>query len=242
MKKLKLTTEEFIRKANEIHNNKYNYLEIQYKNNSTKISIICKLHGIFDQRPKDHLKGQGCPTCGKIKQQSQRASSSEEFIRKATTIHGNTYSYNYVKYINAHTKITIVCNECQHKFQQTPNSHLNGSGCPTCNTGGGVGFYVNKNNDTPAKVYIIRLYDEKEEFFKIGIAKETRTKIRFHELRKIYNVDILKTISMPLREAFVYEQKILNEYKSKKYTPLKHFEGWTECFSILPKILWLQLF
>ena len=57
------TTEIFIKMAATIHNNKYNYENVNYTNNSTHISIVCPKHGIFQQRPADHLRGSGCSHC-----------------------------------------------------------------------------------------------------------------------------------------------------------------------------------
>lgn len=54
--------EKFIKTSNEIHNHKYDYSEVIYKNNKTKVKIICHKHGNFYQRPDAHLK-QGCPKC-----------------------------------------------------------------------------------------------------------------------------------------------------------------------------------
>lgn len=53
----------FINKANNIHNCLYDYSLVDYKNNKTKIKIICKEHGIFEQTPNKHLLGRGCPFC-----------------------------------------------------------------------------------------------------------------------------------------------------------------------------------
>jgi hypothetical protein len=55
---------EFIEKAKKKHKFKnYNYSNINYINNSTKISILCPIHGIFFQTPQIHLRGGGCPKC-----------------------------------------------------------------------------------------------------------------------------------------------------------------------------------
>ena len=63
-------TQNFINKVNVIHNNHYNYSLVDYKNNTTKIKIICPKHGIFEQLPKSHLRGNGCPICAfEIKKQ-----------------------------------------------------------------------------------------------------------------------------------------------------------------------------
>ena len=62
-KTLSLTTEEFITRSKEIHNNKYDYSKVEYKNLETKVCIICPIHGEFWQRPNCHLNSKGCPMC-----------------------------------------------------------------------------------------------------------------------------------------------------------------------------------
>lgn len=60
----KYTTEEFIDKANLVHNNIYNYSKMNYKNNRKKVIIICKEHGEFKQQPVIHIhQKSGCPKC-----------------------------------------------------------------------------------------------------------------------------------------------------------------------------------
>jgi hypothetical protein len=56
----KITQEEFIKKASIVHSGKYSYDKVVYKNMLTKVIIICPIHGEFQQRPADHLKGYGC--------------------------------------------------------------------------------------------------------------------------------------------------------------------------------------
>lgn len=56
----KLTKEEFIKRANEIHNYKYDYSKVEYKDMKTDVVIICSKHSDFKQKPTDHLKGHGC--------------------------------------------------------------------------------------------------------------------------------------------------------------------------------------
>ena len=58
-----LTIEEFIEKANLVHNNKYDYSKSIYKRSDEKIKIICPEHGEFEQIARNHLIGQGCPKC-----------------------------------------------------------------------------------------------------------------------------------------------------------------------------------
>jgi len=54
---------EFKDKANNVHNNKYDYSLVEYKNAHVKVSIGCPIHGSFSQTPNSHLGGQGCPHC-----------------------------------------------------------------------------------------------------------------------------------------------------------------------------------
>lgn len=58
------TRADFVEKARKIHNDTYDYSSVIYKGAHTPISIICKNHGKFDQRPGDHIRlKQGCPKC-----------------------------------------------------------------------------------------------------------------------------------------------------------------------------------
>ena len=117
---------EFIEKAKLKHNNKYDYSNIEYKNNYTKIKIVCPEHGVFEQTPNSHISGCGCPICGNVKKLT-----TETFKIKAKEIHNDRYDYSLVNYINTKTKVKIICLE-HGEFEQTPNSHLKGQGCSMC--------------------------------------------------------------------------------------------------------------
>lgn len=126
---LRMTQEEFIRRAREIHGDRYDYSKVNYINSNTKVTIICPVHGEFQQTPIDHLVGKGCRQC----YFQSRRMTTEEFIRKAKEIHGDRYDYSKTVYINARTKVTIICPE-HGEFVQSPRCHLQGKGCPSCNT------------------------------------------------------------------------------------------------------------
>jgi len=66
-KSITLTTEEFITQCKEKHGDKYDYSLVNYKNNSTKVKIICSTHGVFEQKPGAHKKGVDCSECYKIR-------------------------------------------------------------------------------------------------------------------------------------------------------------------------------
>ena len=62
-KNKKMTNEDFIKKANIVHDKIYDYGETKYINCSTKVKIRCEKHGIFEQTPSNHLDGCGCQIC-----------------------------------------------------------------------------------------------------------------------------------------------------------------------------------
>lgn len=59
----KPTTEEFIIASRAVHGDKYDYSRVVYVGNKFPVDIICRKHGVFSQRPNDHLFGKGCPFC-----------------------------------------------------------------------------------------------------------------------------------------------------------------------------------
>ena len=124
-------TELFFQKATAKHGNKYNYSNSKYINSSTKIMIICKIHGNFEQNPTNHIMGSGCQICGKLKSQKSITSSKNEFINKAIVTHCDKYDYSKVEYINSKTHVIIIC-KIHGSFKQQPTSHLQGNGCLQC--------------------------------------------------------------------------------------------------------------
>lgn len=162
--------------------------------------------------------------------------TTEQFIKRAQEIHGDIYSYSKVIYKSMHSKVTIICH-IHGEFTQEPNSHIRNQGCPKCakeNKGGWS--YSNwkksanksKNFDS-FKVYIIKCWNDKEEFCKIG---KTFTKIekRFSHQQIPYNYEIIKIFEGNAAEISVLENKLQTENKSNKYIPNIKFTGMYECF------------
>ncbi len=127
----KLTTEEFIKKAREVHGDKYDYSKGEYVNAQTLVDIICPKHGEFMQRPSAHLRGAGCPKCGIQKNIEKATYSKGDFIRLAKKRHGDKYDYSKVNYIDYDTKVCIIC-PIHGEFWQAPSSHVQRSGFPAC--------------------------------------------------------------------------------------------------------------
>ena len=130
-KKRTNTTDNFIKRAKEIHGEKYDYSKVEYLNNRTKVCIICPEHGEFWQRPNEHLNGRGCHECAKERNRKKMAMPKDVFIERCKEIYGDKYDYSKVEYVNNHTKVCIICPE-HGEFWQIPSSHLQGKGCPKC--------------------------------------------------------------------------------------------------------------
>lgn len=119
----------FIEKARKRHGDKYDYSKVEYKDSVTKVKIICPIHGEFEQAPAAHVRGNECPLCARKKQ--GKRSSLEEFIARATEVHGDKYDHSKVEYVNADTKVKIIC-PIHGEFEMRPMNHLLGQGCPRC--------------------------------------------------------------------------------------------------------------
>ena len=128
---IKSNTMEFISKARRIHGGKYDYSKVEYVNNHTKVCIICPKHGEFWQEPNSHLNGNGCFHCSYETRNTYKRLGLNAFIEKAKKIHGDKFDYSKVEYINAITKVCIICPK-HGEFWQTPQQHLNGHGCFKC--------------------------------------------------------------------------------------------------------------
>lgn len=126
------TTEEFIIDAKKVHKDKYDYSKVVYVNSKAPVIIFCKKHKVyFEQRPNGHLRGADCVLCGNQKISDSKRKDFTKFATDAISIHGKTYDYSKVVYINDRLKTEIIC-KLHGSFYQTPNAHLAGNGCPVC--------------------------------------------------------------------------------------------------------------
>jgi len=125
-------TEQFIKKAREIHGDKYDYSQTEVTKVNDKVTIICPEHGEFYQTPYRHINEQAkCPKCAYNAVGKKNSAGKERFIQKAKEVHGNVYDYSKVEYKNNKTKVEIVC-PSHGSFWQTPQAHVKGSGCTEC--------------------------------------------------------------------------------------------------------------
>ena len=139
----KITTNEFIKNATDIHGSKYDYSLVDYKNNFTKVKIICQEHGIFEQKPINHtVQKQGCLRCS-----GKNLKTTEEFISYAKNVHGDLYDYSLVDYSRSLKNVKIICKK-HGIFEQRPDSHIcRNHGCPICKNSKGEQIIVKVLND-----------------------------------------------------------------------------------------------
>lgn len=127
----KVNKEDFLERARNVHGDKYNYDKVEYIDTKTKVIITCPKHGDFTQSPNKHMYRRGCPKCGMDRVKAIRRDSQETFIEKAKEVHGDTYDYSLVQYVNSRTYVDIICKE-HGVFSQEAKMHTSGQGCPKC--------------------------------------------------------------------------------------------------------------
>ena len=55
----------------------------------------------------------------------------EDFISRSQEVHGNRYDYSRVVYLDARTKVIIICHT-HGRYEQAPHKHMSGQGCHRC--------------------------------------------------------------------------------------------------------------
>ncbi len=122
------TQDKFIYDSAHVHNNKYDYSLVSYTTTHSKVKIICPMHGVFEQAPVVHKRGQGCPHCAV----RRKPNTLQDFVSDSNRVHNNKYDYSLVSYTNTHSKVKIIC-PMHGVFEQTPSQHKDAKhGCPKC--------------------------------------------------------------------------------------------------------------
>lgn len=124
--KRKKTPEKVIEDFRKAHGDRYDYSKVNYINIDTPVEIICREHGSFWQIPYEHQTGANCPKCYGLYK------TNEQIIEEARKVHGDKYDYSELEYVNAHTKMKIICPE-HGVFYKNHVNHIEGrQGCPEC--------------------------------------------------------------------------------------------------------------
>lgn len=126
-KKLEDVIADFVNK----HGDRYDYSLVKYEKAISKVSVICKIHGIFSITPNSHLNGSGCSICGREVVSNSRKLNNDTFKLRAVEVHGDFYNYDLVEYKNFLGRIKIVC-PIHGEFEQQVRKHLRGNKCKKC--------------------------------------------------------------------------------------------------------------
>lgn len=122
----RLSKETVIEKFKVVHGDRYEYSNIQYVNNHTNVTVICKEHGSFRQSPVVHLRGNGCPICS-----GKKKHTTNEIIKTFKEMYGDEYDYSCTEYKGALEKFKVLCKH-HGEFETIYNNMLRGWACPKC--------------------------------------------------------------------------------------------------------------
>ena len=124
--------EDYIERFNEIHKNKYKYDQLTYKGSITEMKMICPEHGVFWQKPSNHLQGKGCPDCGTESMKLKLRYNDEEISTLLENQHD--YKFDISTYIGTKQPMKFICPEHGEFWQRPMNQLRQDAGCPKCST------------------------------------------------------------------------------------------------------------
>ena len=206
---VKRTNASFVKKAQQVHGNIYDYSHTEYINSASPVNIKCRIHGVFTQLANNHIRGSGCPKCA-----PNNKLTLQDFLIRAVEVHGNQFDYSNVIYLNIDKKVEIICKHSQHgPFLQSAWAHLQGQGCPKC---------AGKNHNI---LYLLKCLDT--GWYKIGITTnnvEKRVRDIGGDLEEIHHV--------VLDEPRKHESILHRMYEKDREYNLCVRNGKTEFFSL----------
>jgi len=230
----KLTQEAILLQFKEKHGDRYDYSLVEYKNNRTKLDIICAEHGVFEQTSKNHgAKGYGCPKCGAKRKLRY---THEEIISKFKAKHGELYDYSLVVYNGTHTNVDIICRK-HGVFSQWPLNHFRrGDGCKKCANEKSIAYHMRDSYiGKPTILYYVKITSllTSNIVYKIGLTQSTVIS-RFKREKSVKVEVITEELFTHGEEAYEKEQSILVEYSDALYWGERILEngGNTELFGV----------
>jgi len=127
----KLTTEEFVRRATNVHKGMFDYSLTNYINSGHKVTVICERGHKVEQNPNDHLRGIGCKICHRKKLGDKVRRPLQEVVEQLTSLYGDRYKFDFTDYVNTGSIITISCKDHGSKKFRVQGL-LNGYECTEC--------------------------------------------------------------------------------------------------------------
>ena len=148
----RLSQEEFLKRCHAAHGDTYDYSKSVYTGKENKVTIICPVHGEFEQTAVNHWNGKGCYQCS-----GRMNLTQEQFVAKAREAHGDTYDYSMSHFTKTNEKVAIRC-KTHGVFMQEANSHLRGTGCPMC------ALEARSENMNYAAAHVTRMQTVREKY------------------------------------------------------------------------------
>ena len=213
-------------------------LSNEYISSDTKLHCRCRVDNNEWYVIWENLKqGQGCPECKRRNFIQTNYNSLDEIKKRLNVINPNLFILEK-EYKDCKAKMKIQC-EKSHVFKRSWIDLLRNPRCPECSKleyPGGYNFINAENNKAKwikknAIVYIVRLYNEEENFFKIGITNRNLQKRLRYQIP--YNYEEIGQIFTNMYDAVYIEYELHYCHKEFMYLPYKKFYGWTECFNHL---------
>lgn len=235
----KLEYNEFLK----VFNEKFSNAEFEIISHLEKHYVLTKTKYGLCKSSIHHLLSGKCPTI------RTALNKTEYFINFAKSIHNNKYDYSLTKFEISTKNIEYTCKK-HGVISQAPGCHLQGRGCNKCkyetissknikNNSGGYSLTnwkekaLNSRLFNSFKVYIIKMYNEDEEFYKIG---RTFTTIE-ERFRKIpYKFKIVNVYEGIAEDMYYKEIELKKLNKTNNYTPKIKFAGMRECFTKINEI------
>ena len=234
---------EWLEDAKSVHENNYDYSEVDYLGNKKKVTITCRKCGLrFMQEAKSHILGQGCPVCRYESVAEKKTIPVETILERCKEIHDNRWTYNWGPgdYKNTRNPMPITC-EDHGVFYQTMTKHLAGQGCPSCAT---VGFDPSK----PGYYYVHEILNLAGDvvYYKGGISGDWER--RLAELKSgLPNSLSIENVAVVYfedgKDAREIESTILRIAKELNVkAPPRSFDGGHELFLLSPLEFALEQF
>ena len=177
-------------------------------------------------------KAKGCPECSQKKKHTTKS-----FISWAKKVHMDKYDYSKTIYKSMDNEVTIICPH-HGEFTQSARRHVHrAQGCPTCGEelhflGETIFDLASEGRYLEGELYVLNLFNDDENFFKVGITRDLNNRIQ--GFTSFYDYEVLLKANIGLILAYQTEQNLLRTLSKFHYKPKSRFQGHTECLSVNP--------
>ena len=217
----------------------FDFKKFEYKSVYEETLVTCALHGDFKVKPSNIMKSKFvCKSCLGEHLTGVMSFDNDSFIEKCKKVHGDKYIYEKTKYTGNRNYVTVTC--LKHgDFQVLARTHSSDSqacGCVKCKSYGGGGYSRGEYKilcPDGSNVYVMKMFSESEEYIKIGISKNVRS--RANTFRRVTGceVEVLHTeFFVDSDKAWDTELLLHKKFKSSKVETKVNFKGESECFDI----------